>query len=120
MSYTIRIRDRHSGQIHEFQATSDQYILKSAEESGIELPFSCRNGACTTCAVRVQSGNLEQPEAMGLSPHLQKQGYALMCVSYPTSDIVAETQDEDEVYELQFGKYFGKGKVKAGLPLEDE
>ena len=120
MSYTIRIRDRHSNQDYEFQAESDQYILKSAEDHGIKLPFSCRNGACTACAVRVQSGNLEQPEAMGLSPHLQKQGYALLCVSYPSSDITAETQDEDEVYELQFGQYFAKGKVKAGLPLEDE
>ena len=120
MTYTIRIRDRHNHRDYEFQASQDQYILHSAEEEGIRLPFACRNGACTTCAVRVLSGNLEQPEAMGLSPHLQKQGYALLCVSYPTSDISAETQDEDEVYELQFGQYFGKGKVRAGLPLEDD
>ena len=57
---------------------------------------------------------------MGLSPHLQQQGYALLCVSYPTSNINAETQDEDEVYELQFGQYFGRGKVRVGLPLEDD
>ena len=119
MSYTIRIRDRHSGQNYEFQAESDQYILQSAEEKGIELPFSCRNGVCTTCAVRVQSGNLEQPEAMGLSSDLKKQGYALMCVSCPASDITAETQDEDEVYQLQFGQYFAKGKVKTGVFLDD-
>jgi ferredoxin len=31
-----------------------------------------------------------------------------------------ETQAEDEVYELQFGRYFGKGKVRFGLPLEDD
>ena len=31
------------------------------------LPFSCRNGCCTSCAVRVQSGELDQREAMGLS-----------------------------------------------------
>lgn len=120
MTYTIRVRDRLSNQDYEFQAPPEQYILKSAEDQGIKLPFSCRNGACTTCAVRVLSGNLRQPEAMGLSPHLQKQGYALLCVSYPASDITAETQDEDEVYELQFGQYFGKGKVRARLPLEEE
>jgi ferredoxin len=57
---------------------------------------------------------------MGLSPALQQQGYALLCVSYPRSDLVVETQDEDEVYELQFGRYFGKGKVKRGLPLDEE
>ena len=32
----------------------------------------------------------------------------------------SETQDEDEVYELQFGRHFGKGQVTAGLPLDEE
>ncbi len=31
-----------------------------------------------------------------------------------------ETQDEDEVYELQFGRYFGRGKVRVGLPLDED
>ena len=57
---------------------------------------------------------------MGLSVELQKKGYALLCVSYPRSDLVVETQDEDEVYELQFGRYFGRGKVRFGFPIEDE
>jgi ferredoxin len=57
---------------------------------------------------------------MGLSPKLQQQGYALLCVSYARSDLEVETQDEDEVYELQFGRYFGKGKIKAGLPLDED
>jgi ferredoxin len=91
-----------------------------AEGQGVELPFACRNGACTTCAVRILSGELDQPEAVGLSPKLRKQGYALLCVSYPRSDLEVETQDEDEVYELQFGRYFGKGKVRRGLPLDEE
>lgn len=118
--YTIRIHDRSSGKAHTLEVKEDRYILRSAENQGVELPFSCRNGACTTCAVRVLSGDIYQPEAMGLSPELREQGYALLCVSYPRSDIEVETQDEDEVYELQFGRYFGKGKVRAGLPLDEE
>ena len=117
-SYSIQIRD--CGKTHIIQVPSDRYILTSAENQGVELPFSCRNGACTTCAVRVLEGEIYQPEAMGLSPQLRQQGYALLCVSYPRSDLEVETQDEDEVYELQFGRYFGKGKVRAGLPLDEE
>jgi ferredoxin len=98
----------------------DRYILHAVENQGIELPFACRNGACTTCAVRVLSGHIHQPEAMGLSPDLRQEGYALLCVSYPRSDLEVETQDEDEVYELQFGRYFAKGKVKFGLPLDED
>jgi len=70
--------------------------------------------------VRVLEGKLSQPEAMGLSPALRDRGYALLCVSYAESDLVVETQDEDEVYELQFGRYFGKGKVRRGLPLDED
>lgn len=120
VSHTIQIRDRRTNKIHTVQIPEDRYILQTAENQGVPLPFACRNGACTTCAVRVLSGEVYQPEAMGLSPDLQRQGYALLCVSYPRSDLKVETQDEDEVYELQFGRYFGKGKVKRRLPLDEE
>ncbi|GAB4366253.1 MAG: 2Fe-2S iron-sulfur cluster binding domain-containing protein [Elainellaceae cyanobacterium] len=119
-TYTIRIHNRQKGTSHTVQVPDDRYIMMAAEAQGVDLPFSCRNGACTTCAVRILSGELYQPEAVGLSPKLREQGYALLCVSYPRSDLEVETQDEDEVYELQFGRYFGKGKVRRGLPLDEE
>jgi len=119
-SYSVRIHYRQKGTEHTVQVPEDRYILHSAENQGVELPFAYRNGACTSCAVRVISGELAQPEAVGLSPHLRDRGYALLCVSYPRSDLEVETQDEDEVYELQFGRYFGKGKIKVGLPLDED
>lgn len=118
--HTVKIHHRQTDRYYTVRVSDDRYILHSAENQGVDLPFSCRNGACTTCAVRVLSGELVQPEAMGLSPHLQQQGYALLCVSYARSDLEVETQDEDEVYELQFGRYFGKGKVRTGLPLDED
>jgi ferredoxin len=119
-TYTIRIHHRQTGRVYTVEVPEDRYILQAAENQGADLPFSCRNGACTACAVRVKSGELEQPEAMGLSPDLRRQGYALLCVSYPRSDLEVETQDEDEVYELQFGRYFAKGRVRFGLPLDED
>ncbi|BAZ79735.1 MAG: 2Fe-2S iron-sulfur cluster-binding protein [Sphaerospermopsis kisseleviana] len=119
-THTVKVHNRQTGVSHTLQVPEDRYILHTGENHGIELPFSCRNGACTTCAVRVISGEIYQPEAIGLSPDLRRQGYALLCVSYARSDLEVETQDEDEVYELQFGRFFGKGKVKAGLPLDED
>ncbi|QNP29786.1 2Fe-2S iron-sulfur cluster-binding protein [Cylindrospermopsis curvispora] len=119
-THTITVHNRQTGLSHRVQVPHDRYILHSAENNGVELPFSCRNGACTTCAVRVLSGEIYQPEAIGLSPELRRQGYALLCVSYACSNLEVETQDEDEVYELQFGRFFGKGKVRAGFPLEED
>ena len=119
-SYTIQIHNRQTGTKHTAKVPADRYILHTVENQGVNLPFSCRNGACTTCAVRVLAGEIYQPEAMGLSPKLRERGYALLCVGYPRSDLEVETQDEDEVYELQFGRYFGKGKVRFGLPLDED
>jgi len=119
-TYTVTIRHRDTNRTYTLEVPADRYILQTAENQGAELPFSCRNGDCTTCAVRILEGEVDQPEAMGLSPDLRRRGYALLCVSYPRSDLLVETQDEDEVYELQFGRYFGKGKVRFGLPLEDD
>ncbi len=119
-TYRVTIIDRQRGLEYVIRAAPDRYILHTAEFQGVELPFSCRQGACTACAVRVRSGHLTQPDAMGLSPQLREQGYALLCVSYAHSDLVVETQDEDEVYEQQFGQYFGQGKVKRRLPLDED
>ena len=118
--HQITVRDRNTGKTHVLRVPEDRYILHSIEEQGVTLPFSCRNGACTACAVKILSGELEQPEAMGISPELKKQGYALLCVGYARSDLEVETQDEDEVYELQFGRFFGKGRVRFGLPLDED
>ncbi len=118
--YQIRINHRQEGKEYRLEVPDDRYILHSAEAQGYELPFSCRNGACTTCAVRILSGELHQPEAVGLSPELKERGYALLCVSYACSDLEVETQDEDEVYELQFGRYFGKGKKQLGIFMDDD
>jgi len=118
--FSVKIHDRRDNRVYTLQVPDDRYILHSVEYQGGDLPFSCRNGACTTCAVRVLSGEIYQPEAMGLSLDLQRRGYALLCVSYARSNLEVETQDEDEVYELQFGRYFGKGRVRRGLPLEED
>ncbi|MEM1370002.1 MAG: 2Fe-2S iron-sulfur cluster-binding protein [Cyanobacteria bacterium P01_H01_bin.15] len=118
--HTIKVRDTQLNCEYVHIVPEDRYILRAIEDEGTELPFSCRNGACTTCAVRVISGELEQPEAMGLSPELQRKGYALLCVSYARSPLVVETQDEDEVYLQQFGRFFGRGRVRFGLPLDED
>ena len=119
-TYQVTIKNRQKNTVETVTVPEDKYILATAETQSVNPPFACRNGACTTCAVRVIRGDLYQPEAMGLSLELQRKGYALLCVSYPRSDLVVETQDEDEVYELQFGQFFGKGTVRPGLPLDDE
>ncbi|BFI28314.1 ferredoxin [Marchantia polymorpha subsp. ruderalis] len=110
--HSVTVVDRQRGVTHKFEVPEDQYILHTGEDQDIDLPFSCRHGCCTACAVRVKSGQLYQPEALGISAELKEQGYGLLCVGYALSDLEVETQDEDEVYWLQFGRYFARGPVE--------
>ena len=119
-TYKVTIRDKETGKTYVEYVDSKEYILKEFEKKGFKLPFSCRNGCCTSCAVKIVSGNLDQTEAMGLSQPLKDQGYALLCVAKAIDNLEVETTYYDEVYELQFGQFFGKGKTRKAPPWEFE
>lgn len=69
----------------------------------------------------MSSGEVEQLEALGLLKEMRAKGYALLCVSYPRSDIECTLQDKDEVYVQQFGSSFESGGVEWGgvMPEDD-
>lgn len=105
MSKTYTVEIHHQGGSHTIQVPEDQTILEVAQASGLALPNSCNAGICTTCAAQIMEGTVEQSDAMGVSPELREQGYALLCVAYPRSDLKVETEKEDTVYQLQFGQF---------------
>ncbi|MEB3319525.1 MAG: 2Fe-2S iron-sulfur cluster-binding protein [Cyanobium sp.] len=102
---TFQIRATIDGVDHLFSGRGDQTVLAAAEAAGVPLPSSCCSGVCTTCAARLRSGTVHQPDAMGVKAELQAQGYALLCVAYPTSDLDVLAGQEDALYEAQFGRY---------------
>jgi ferredoxin len=101
-TYTVAIH--HQGTTHTIEVPEDKQILLAASAAGIDLPSSCNAGVCTTCAAQLLEGTVEQSDGMGLSPELQTEGYALLCVAYPRSNLKIETEKEDEVYDRQFGQ----------------
>jgi ferredoxin len=101
-TYTVEIT--HQGTSQTIEVPEDRTILEAALEAGIELPSSCNAGVCTTCAALLTEGEVSQADGMGLSPDLQKEGYALLCVAYPRSKIKLESEKEDMVYQRQFGQ----------------
>ena len=49
------------------QVPHGENILRHFEENGEKLPFSCRNGCCTTCAVKILSGEIEEGDKIKIS-----------------------------------------------------
>ncbi|MFU8884774.1 MAG: 2Fe-2S iron-sulfur cluster-binding protein [Cyanobacteriota bacterium] len=102
-SYTVVAQI--NGVSHSFACSEDQTVLAAAEAAGVPLPSSCCSGVCTTCAALLTQGSVHQPDAMGVKAELQQQGYALLCVAFPRSDLTLEAGKEDALYEAQFGQY---------------
>jgi len=104
-SPSFQIKATIDGVEHSFSGRADQTVLAAAEAAGVPLPSSCCSGVCTTCAAKLISGSVHQPDAMGVKAELQQQGYALLCVAYPRSDLNVLAGQEDALYEAQFGQY---------------
>lgn len=81
------------GEQHEIMVKQDQSILEAAQDAGLDPPYSCTVGVCTTCRAKVLHGRVNMDEREGLTDGEIAEGYVLTCQSHPVSKGV------DLVYE---------------------
>lgn len=88
----VVIRDGISREI-EF-AKTDPSILDAAARAGMDVPFSCKSGVCSTCRCKVLEGEVRMDKNFALDKHEIAAGFILSCQAHALTDRVVISFDE--------------------------
>ena len=100
-TWTVTLANRGGAML---PCREDQSVIDAAEAAGLALPIACRYGGCITCAARLVSGRVRQPNATALNARQSRAGYVLTCVARPREDLVLEVgvESHGELYRNPF------------------
>ena len=73
---------------------ADEFVLDAAARAGIDLPYSCRAGVCSTCRAKLVRGTVSLDNNVALEDWELEAGYILCCQARPTSSELEITYDE--------------------------
>ncbi|MEM9216029.1 MAG: 2Fe-2S iron-sulfur cluster-binding protein [Cyanobacteria bacterium P01_F01_bin.150] len=96
--FKVTLVNKMDGHNEIIEVADDEYLLDAAEEQGVDLPYSCRSGYCSSCTGRVLEGHIDQTDQAFLDDEQIAQKYALLCRTYLLSDAKIMTNAEDELY----------------------
>ena len=86
------IRDGIAREI-EFLAT-DPSLLDAAAREGMDVPFSCKSGVCSTCRCKLLEGQVRMDKNFALDKDEVAAGFILSCQAHPTTERVVVSFDE--------------------------
>ena len=87
-----------------YQVEHKRPLLDSLRERGVDLPYGCKYGGCITCAAKLIAGEVDQRRQVALNNRQINDGYIILCVARPKSNLVLEigVESHDKLYRNPF------------------
>lgn len=82
------------GASHTLRSDAQTSILDAALAAGLDAPYACKAGVCSTCRCKVTKGSVDMRVNHALEDYEVAQGYVLSCQAFPTSADIAVEYDE--------------------------
>jgi ferredoxin len=92
-------------------------LLESLRAQGVDLPFGCKYGGCITCAAKLIAGTVDQRRQVALNNRQINNGYVILCVARPLSDITLDigVESHDRLYRNPFLDPLEAHELKADI-----
>ena len=94
MPHNTKITLIIDGENMNFSMDKDNNILDEALANGLDVPYSCQGGVCTTCMGKLEKGKVIMDDDQMLSDEEINDGLMLTCISKPDSDEIIINYDD--------------------------
>lgn len=117
--YQVTLANRDNAR---YQVDGRRTLLASLRDEGVDLPYGCKYGGCITCAAKLISGEVDQRTQVALNNRQINNGYVILCVARPQSDITLEigVESHDKLYRNPFLDPLKPHELKADIAAKKE
>ena len=100
-----------------YKVSGRMSLLQELREQGVDLPYGCQYGGCITCAAKLISGKVDQNRQVALNNRQINNGYIILCVARPLTDITIEigVESHNQLYRNPFLDPLKPHELKADI-----
>jgi ferredoxin len=105
--YSVTLVSPQGEEFH-YECGAEEFVLHAALDEGVELPYTCLQGWCVTCAAKLLEGKVDQSASLRYYESDARAGFILPCTARPRSDLKVLTHQKEA---------FREHRLALGLPV---